>query len=265
MRRDPRGFRIVARLDIKGPNLIKGIHLEGLRVIGDPEAHATRYYAEGADEILYVDIVASLYGRNNLVDVVRRTADQVFVPLTVGGGIRSVEDARTLLRAGADKVAVNTAAVKDPALIPRLVEIWGSSTVVLSVEAKRVAGRADAWEAYTDNGRERTGLDVMEWVERAATLGVGEILLTSVDAEGTRKGFDLDLVERVVARVDVPVVASGGLGEPEDLLRVAACGAAAGAVADALHYGRHDLGSLRRHCLARGLQVREVASAGGAA
>lgn len=263
MRRDPRGFRIVARLDIKGPNLIKGIHLEGLRVIGDPEAHATRYYEGGADEILYVDIVASLYGRNNLVDVVRRTADHVFVPLTVAGGIRSVDDARTLLRAGADKVAVNTAAVKDPTLIQRLVEIWGSSTVVLSVEAKRVAGRADAWEAYTDCGRERTGLDVMEWVERAAALGVGEILLTSVDAEGTRRGYDLDLVERVVARVDVPVVASGGLGEPEDLVRVAERGAAAGAVADALHHGRHDVAALRAHCISRGLDVRTTAPAGG--
>lgn len=263
MRRDPRGFRIVARLDIKGPNLIKGIHLEGLRVVGDPEAHATRYYEQGADEILYVDIVASLYGRNNLVDVVRRTADHVFVPLTVAGGIRSVEDARTLLRAGADKVAVNTAAVKDPTLIRRLVEIWGSSTVVLSVEAKRVAGRADTWEAYTDCGRERTGLDVMEWVERAAALGVGEILLTSVDAEGTRRGYDLDLVERAVARVDVPVVASGGLGEPEDLVRVAERGAAAGAVADALHHGRHDVAALRAHCTARGLDVRTTAARGG--
>lgn len=262
MHRDPRGFRIVARLDIKGPNLIKGVHLEGLRVIGDPEAHATRYYEQGADEILYVDIVASLYGRNNLVDVVRRTADHVFVPLTVGGGIRSVEDARTLLRAGADKVAVNTAAVKDPELITRLVDIWGSSTIVLSVEAKRLGGRTDAWEAYTDNGRERTGSDALEWVERAAALGVGEILLTSVDAEGTRKGYDLGLVETVVRRVDVPVVASGGLGEPEDLVRVARCGAAAGAVADALHHRRHDLASLRAHCLARGLDVRTVTEVG---
>lgn len=180
-------LRLIARLDIKGANLIKGIHLEGLRIVGDPQIHAAKYYADGADEIIYMDTVASLYGRNNLVDVVSRATEHVFVPITVGGGIRSVEDARTLLRAGADKVAINTAAVKEPELINRLSCVWGSSTVVLSIEAKRTG--PNSWEAYTDNGRERTGLEVGQWAETGAALGAGEIFVTSVDQEGTKKAL----------------------------------------------------------------------------
>ena len=169
-------IRFIPRLDIKGPNLIKGIHLEGLRVIGDPKEFARRYYEQGADELLYVDVVASLYGRNSLHDIVKLTASDVFVPLTVTGGIRSTDDVREILRAGADKVGINTAATKRPELIREVARKFGSQCMVLSIEAKRIApGR---WEAYADNGREPTGLDVIEWAQRGVELGAGEILLT---------------------------------------------------------------------------------------
>ena len=181
-----RNIRLIARLDIKGQNLIKGIHLEGLRVIGSPNEHALRYYQQGADELIYMDCVASLYGRNHLGDIVRSAAKDIFVPMTVGGGIRSVEDATQILRSGADKVAINTAAVKRPVLISEISYRFGSQCMVLSIEAKEVG--SGCWEVYTDNGRERTGIDVIEWVKRGVNLGAGEVLLTSVDREGTRKG-----------------------------------------------------------------------------
>lgn len=252
-----RPVRLIARLDIKGPNLIKGIHLEGLRVIGDPQVYARRYYEAGADELIYMDTVASLYGRNNLTDILKHTARDVFVPITVGGGVRSVEDARTLLRSGADKVAVNTSAVARPELITEIARQFGSQAMVLSIEAKRSGqGR---WEAYTDNGREHTGLDVIEWVKRGEELGAGEILLTSVDQEGTRKGFDVELVAAVSKVVSVPVIASGGYGAPDHLERVVKDGGAdAVAVADAIHYDRTSLGDIRREALARGIAMREV-------
>ncbi len=250
-----RNLRLIARLDVKGPNLIKGVHLEGLRVIGDPQAHARRYYAEGADELVYMDIVASLYGRNSLLDVVRRTADDVFIPMTVGGGLRSVEDVREVLRAGADKVALNTAAVQRPELVTEVARRFGSQCMVLSIEAKRVAG--GSWEAYTDNGRERTGLDVVQWAQRGAALGAGEILLTSVDREGTRKGFDVALLKAVTDVVEVPVIASGGMGEPAHMIQaVQAGGADAIAMADILHYRRMDLPAVRKAALEAGLAVR---------
>jgi cyclase len=247
--------RLIARLDIKGPNLIKGVHLEGLRVVGSPEEYAKRYYEEGADELIYMDTVASLYGRNNLTDIVSNAARHIFVPMTVGGGVRSVDDARTLLRAGADKVAVNTAAVARPELITELAQRFGSQCVVLSIEAKRVA--RGKWEAYTDNGREKTALDVVEWAQRGQALGAGEILLTSVDCEGTRKGFDVDLVAAVSTRVTVPVIASGGMGKPDDLVEVVRRGRAdAVAMADVLHYRRVDLQDIRARAREAGITVR---------
>ena len=197
-------IRLIARLDIKGPNLIKGIQLEGLRVIGDPQAYARKYYAQGADELVYMDIVASLYGRNSLHDTIRRTCHDVFIPLTVGGGLRSVEDVRQILRAGADKVAINTAAVQRPQLVNEIASVFGSQCVVLSIEAKHHA--AGKWEVYTDNGRERSGLDVIDWAQRGAALGAGELLVTSVDREGTRKGFDCELMRAVSAAVSIPVI-----------------------------------------------------------
>jgi len=247
--------RLIPRLDIKGPNLIKGIHLEGLRVIGDPQRYAVQYYRDGADELLYMDIVASLYGRNSLTEIIRRAVKEVFVPITVGGGIRLVEDARHILRSGADKVAVNTAAVAEPELITRVSRRFGSQCMVLSIEAKQSGpGR---WEAYTDNGREHTGLDVVEWARRGVELGAGEILLTSVDREGTRKGFDLDLVRAVSGAVDVPVIASGGMGSEPDLVAVVREGGAdAVAMADILHYDRMPLPKIRDAARAAGLHVR---------
>ena len=253
-------LRLIARLDIKGANLIKGIHLEGLRVVGDPQIHAAKYYQDGADEIIYMDTVASLYGRNNLVDVVSRATEHVFVPITVGGGIRSVEDARTLLRAGADKVAINTAAIKEPKLISQLSDVWGSSTIVLSIEAKKTGD--NKWEAYTDNGRERTGLDVAQWAESGAKLGAGEIFVTSVDQEGTRKGFDCELVAEITKRVEIPVIASGGFGSLDHLSQLVKTAKPTGvAIADSLHYNRYSIDQIRSFCLAHGISTRNIKSA----
>jgi cyclase len=249
--------RLIARLDIKGPNLIKGIQLEGLRVLGDPNDFARRYYEDGVDEILYMDVVASLYGRDNLVKVISHTTQAVFIPLTAGGGVRSIDDVKELLRAGADKVAINTAAVKDPGLITRVAHRFGSQCMVLSIEAKRVG--PGKWEAYTDNGRERTELDAVQWAQQAVELGAGEILLTSVDQEGTRKGFDVELVRAVSEIVDVPVIASGGMGSIQHLLDVVKVGKAdAVAMADIIHYRRQTLLQIRDAALAAGLSVREL-------
>ncbi len=214
-----------------------------------------RYYNQGVDELIYMDCVASLYGRNHLGDIVRSAADNIFVPMTVGGGIRSVEDATQILRAGADKVAANTAAVANPELISAIARRFGSQCMVLSIEAKQVG--SDRWEVYTDNGRERTGLDVIEWAKRGVAMGAGEVLLTSVDREGTRKGFDIALVRAVTAEVAVPVIASGGMGKPEDLLEVVREGGAdAVAMADILHYKRAEIGDIRTVAEAAGLDVR---------
>lgn len=249
--------RLIPRLDIKGPNLIKGVHLEGLRVLGNPQDYARRYYAAGADELIYVDVVASLYGRNSLHDIIRNTADDVFVPLTVTGGLRSVDDVRGVLLAGADKAGINTAATKRPDLIREVSQTFGSQCMVLSIEAKQVApGR---WEVYTDSGRERTGLDVVDWAEQGVALGAGEILLTSVDREGTRGGYDLALIE-AVSRVigSVPLIASGGMGSTADMVDAFARGADAAAMADVLHYGRLGLPTIREAALDAGYAVRSV-------
>jgi len=248
--------RLIARLDIKGENLIKGIHLEGLRVMGDPQVYARRYYEQGADELIYMDIVASLYGRSKLLDIVRRTAHDVFVPLTVGGGVRSIEDVSELLRAGADKVAINTAAVKRPELISEVSRRFGSQCMVLSIEAKRQ--NQDRWEIYTDCGREASGVDAVEWAKQAVELGAGEILVTSIDTEGTRKGFDTDLVKAVTSVVSVPVIASGGFGQQSHLTEVYAAGADAIAFADALHYNRYAMPELRNMAQELDIPVRAV-------
>lgn len=249
-------IRLIARLDVKGENLIKGVHLEGLRVIGDPQEYARRYYEQGADELIYMDIVASLYGRSKLTDIVRRTAHDVFVPMTVGGGIRSIDDVRDLLRAGADKVAINTAAVKRPELIQEVARRFGSQCMVLSIEAKRQS--AGQWEVYTDCGREKTGLSAVGWARRGVELGAGEILLTSIDCEGTRKGFDNRLVQTVSQAVDVPVIASGGYGQKSHLGEVVQVGAEAVAFADALHYRRTTFADLRTIAGELNIPVREA-------
>ena len=257
IRRNP--VRLIARLDIKGPNVIKGVHLEGLRIIGKPGEMARRYYEQGIDEIIYMDSVASLYGRNNILPVVEEAARDIFVPLTVGGGIRSVDDIVAALRSGADKVAINTAAIARPDFIREAAEAFGSQCVVLSVEAKRRApGR---WEALTDNGRERTGVDVLEWVARAERLGAGEILVTSVDMEGTRLGFDHELFRAVRAAVVIPVIGCGGAGGPDDV--AAAVGRDdldAIACASIFHDGVCPLSDLKAALGGAGICVRDAAA-----
>ena len=251
-----RTVRLITRLDIKAPNLIKGIRLEGLRVIGDPNEFALKYYQAGADEILYMDCVATLYGRNSLRDIVEKTTHDIFVPMTVGGGVRSVEDARGLLASGADKFALNTAAIHNPQLIVDVSRRFGSQATVISIEAKALGnGR---WEAYTDNGRERTGKDAVAWAREAAAQGAGEILLTSVDQEGTRKGFDIALVKAVTGCLSIPVIASGGFGVPSHLIDVVREGGAdAVAIADALHYSRYSLPELRKILSDAAIPVRD--------
>ncbi len=234
--------RIIARLDIKGPNLVKGIHLEGLRILGKPEDFARYYYEQGADELIYMDIVASLYGRNSLLNIVQRTAKEIFIPLIVGGGLRTLEDIQTVLAAGADKVSVNTAAIKDPSFIARAARRFGSSTIVVSIEAIR--NEDGSYEAYTDNGREQTGMNVFEWAQKVTDLGAGEILLTSIDREGTGEGFDWELTRIVSELVPIPVIALGGAGCLEDIYKVIDEGKAdAVSMASILHYNflkKHD-------------------------
>jgi len=220
-------------------NCVKGISFEGLRVVGEPGALA-RKYAEEADEIIYIDTVASLYGRNQLTALLEQTTLEVFVPITVGGGIGSLQDARRVLNAGADKVAVNTAALKRPALISELAGYFGSQAVVCSIEAKRTAG---GWEAYTDNGREHSGRCALEWAREAVERGAGEVLITSIDRDGTRRGFDLELV-RHLTPLPVPVVASGGMGSIADAQAAYDAGACV-AMASVLHYGKLTLKEIR--------------------
>lgn len=247
--------RVIARLDIKGPNLIKGIHLEGLRVIGDPQAYAKQYYEGGIDEIIYIDSVASLYDRNNLSDVVKNAAREVFIPLTVGGGIRSLKDVDNLLNCGADKVALNTAALKNPSLITDISKTFGSQCVVINIEAKRQPN--GKFEAYIDNGRERTGQDVLTWALRAQDLGAGEILLTSVDREGTQKGFDKDITKSVATALDIPVIASGGMGTLDHFCDVITHGKAdAVAIAHVLHYKKYTVADIKDHALSHNIDVR---------
>lgn len=247
--------RVIARLDIKGSNLIKSIQLEGLRVIGDPNEFAIKYYEDGADELVFMDAVASLYGRNNLSALIQKASDNIFIPITVGGGIRSVEDAAELLRSGADKVAINTAAVARPSLLLELAKKFGSQAVVLSVDAKFVS--EGKWEVYTDMGRERTNMDVLEWIKQAVDLGVGEILLTSVDREGTKKGFDIKLVEKVNSIVKIPVIASGGMGKLSDGVDlIKQTDVSAIAIADLIHYKRASISDVKNELINHGIKTR---------
>jgi len=247
--------RIIARLDIKGPNVIKGIHLEGLRVVGKPDEFARTYYEGGIDEFIYMDTVASLYGRNNLLPVVEQAAREIFVPLTVGGGMRTLDDITAALRSGADKVAINTAAIQRPDFIREAAEAFGSQCVVVSIEAKqRSPGK---WEALIDNGRERTGVDVIEWVRRCETLGAGEFLITSVDREGTQKGFDHALFAAVREAASIPVVGCGGAGRHEDVASALTGDDLDGvACASIFHYRKLGVGELKSALQDAGVAVR---------
>ncbi|HEU4882779.1 MAG TPA: imidazole glycerol phosphate synthase subunit HisF [Longimicrobium sp.] len=248
--------RIIPCLDVKDGRVVKGIQFVGLRDAGDPVEQAVRYDAERADELCFLDITASHEGRASMLDVIRRTADSIFIPFTVGGGIRSIDDFNAILGAGADKVAVNTAALADPDLIQRAADHFGSQCVVVAVDARRTEGAESGWEVYTHGGRNGTGMDAVEWCARAQALGAGEILLTSMDRDGTRDGYDLPLLNAVSARVRIPVIASGGAGALEHLDAALAAGAHAVLAASIFHFGEFTLAEARRYLAARGHPVR---------
>lgn len=262
-----RSVRIIPCLDVDAGRVVKGVRFLDLVDAGDPVELAARYDAQGADELVFLDITASSDQRSTMVDVVARTAEQVFIPFTVGGGVRSVEDARQLLRAGADKVGVNTAAVDRPELVSEIAAEFGAQCVVVAVDARRTAGGdADGgtdpdgvpqWEVHTHGGRTPTGLDAVEWAERCAALGAGEILLTSMDRDGTRDGFDLVLTRQVSERCPVPVIASGGVGTLDHLVEGATEGKADAVLAASIFHRReHTVGEAKAHLLAAGVPVR---------
>jgi len=231
-------IRIIPRLDIKGPNLVKGIHFEGLRVLGNPNEYANEYYLSLADELMYVDVVASLYNRNSLSNIISQTAKEIFIPITVGGGIRSIDDIKNVLKSGADKISLNTAAINNPELIREASLSFGSSTIVISIEA--IKDSTGKYLAYTDNGREYTGIEVLEWSQKVESLGAGEIIISSVDNEGTGEGFDLELTKMISNSVSIPVIAHGGAGSIQDVIDVIKVGADAVSIASILHYGIKD-------------------------
>jgi cyclase len=229
-------MRIIARIDIKGPNLVKGVHMEGLRVLGNPSNFSKYYYDEGIDEIAYIDVVASLYGRNSLIQFIEAMSQKIFVPLTVGGGIRTLEDIQEVLRAGADKVYINTAAINSPDFISKAADKYGSSTIVVGLEISK-SSLDGKYYCYTNNGREETGNEALKWAQIAAGLGAGEIFVTFIDYEGTGKGIDLEFVKELLDRVSIPVVVSGGFGKYEHLKSVSNLQNLSGiALASILHY-----------------------------
>ncbi len=249
-----RVIRVVPCLDVQAGRVVKGVNFVGLRDAGDPAELAARYDAEGADEVIFLDITASSDARETLLDAVRRTAEQVFIPLTVGGGVRSVEDARALLRAGADKVSLNTAAVARPGLVAEVSAEFGAQCTVVAIDARRVAS---GWEVFTHGGRTATGLDAVAWAREVVGLGAGEILLTSMDRDGTRDGFDLELTRAVSDAVPVPVVASGGVGTLQHLVEgVTLGGADAVLAASIFHFGEHTVGEAKQVLADAGLTVR---------
>jgi len=252
-------LRVIPCLDVDAGRVVKGVNFENLRDAGDPVELARRYDAEGADEITFLDVSASSAGRETTYDVVRRTAEQVFVPLTVGGGVRSADDVARLLRAGADKVGVNTAAVARPELISEIAERFGSQVLVLSVDARRVVGPArtpSGYEVTTHGGRRGTGIDAVEWSARAAELGAGEVLLNSMDADGTEGGFDLEMLADVRSAVRVPLIASGGAGTPEHFVQAALTGADAVLAASVFHFGQLTVRQVKEALRVAGVTVR---------
>ncbi|WP_460754608.1 imidazole glycerol phosphate synthase subunit HisF [Myceligenerans cantabricum] len=252
-------IRVIPCLDVDAGRVVKGVNFQHLRDAGDPVELAARYDAEGADELTFLDVSASAAGRDTTLDVVRRTAEQVFVPLTVGGGVRSADDVDRLLRAGADKVGVNTAAIARPGLISEIAQRFGSQVLVLSVDARRVTGATttpSGYEVTTHGGREGTGTDAVEWAERAAALGAGEILLNSMDADGTASGFDLEMLADVRERVRVPLIASGGAGTPADFVAAARGGADAVLAASVFHFGDLTIGQVKDEMRAASLEIR---------
>ncbi len=247
--------RIIPCLDVKDGVTVKGVCFKDLRGVGDPPSLAIEYQRQGADEIVFLDVNASVSGQETLHAAVQRTAENLFIPLTVGGGIRSFEDVRKTLKAGADKTSINSAAVQEPSLLTRCAESFGSQCVVLAIDAKR---KGDGWEVYTHSGSRATGRDAVEWAKEACERGAGEILLTSMDADGTKGGYDIRLTRAVVDSVDVPVIASGGCGTVEDIYEVLTAGRADAALAASIfHYGEHTVEEVKRVLADRGVPVRK--------
>jgi imidazole glycerol-phosphate synthase subunit HisF len=245
--------RIIPCLDVKDGRVVKGINFLQLRDAGDPVEQAAAYDAQGADEVCFLDISAAPEGRATMVDVVARTADHVFAPLTVGGGVRSVGDAERLLEAGADKIAVNTAAIRTPALVAEIAERFGNQAIVVAVDAKRIA---DTWHVFSHGGRTPEGLDALDWCRRVAELGAGELLVTSMDRDGTGTGYDLALIRAVASAVTIPVIASGGVGKLDDLADGLDAGADAVLAASIFHFGQHTIPEAKQYLRARGLAIR---------
>ena len=259
-------IRVIPCLDVDAGRVVKGVNFAGLRDAGDPVELASRYDAEGADELVFLDITASSSDRETTYDFVRRTADQVFIPLTVGGGVRTVDDFDRLLRAGADKVSVSTAAVARPALVREASQRFGSQCVVLSLDARRCpvgVSTESGFEVTTHGGRQGTGIDAIAWARQCAEAGAGEVLLNSMDADGTRRGFDLDLIERVRRAVDVPIIASGGAGTIDDFVPAVHAGADAVLAASVFHFGDLTIGEVKAVIAAAGLPVRPIPTRGG--
>jgi imidazole glycerol-phosphate synthase subunit HisF len=253
--------RVIPCLDVHAGRVVKGVQFLDLIDAGDPVELARVYDAEGADELVFLDITASHEERDTMVEVAHRTAEQVFIPLTIGGGIRDIRDARRLLRAGADKVSVNTAAVQRPALVAEGADQFGAQCIVVAIDARRrersdPSDPAGGWEVYTHGGRRPTGIDAVEWAARAEALGSGEILLTSMDRDGTKDGYDLELVRAIAEAVDVPVIASGGVGEPEHMVAGFAAGADAALAASIFHYGEYTIPQVRETLREAGVPMR---------
>lgn len=248
-------IRVIARIDVKNEYVIKGVHLEGLRKVGDPNELAKKYYDAGIDEIVFMDAVAAYYDRNSLSHIIENACKDVFIPITVGGGLRTIEDIQKALNSGADKVAINTQAIKEPEFINKASKIFGSQCIVLSIVAKKIAN--NKWEAYMDNGREPTGLDVVEWAKKVQELGAGEIMLTSLDKEGTKKGFDIELNQAVSDAVAIPVIASGGMGKSEDAVGlIQSSRIDAFATASVLHYNLENIKSIKYKLSDNDIKVR---------
>ena len=246
--------RIIAKLDIKGPNVVKGVHMEGLRIVGKPAELSKKYYKDMADELVFIDTVASLYGRNHLKDVILEVSEELYIPLTVGGGITSLEDIRNIISIGADKVAINTFAVKNKNFIVEASRIFGSQAIVISVQAKKIANE---WIVFIENGREATELRVIEWVQEVEELGAGEILLTSIDKDGIKKGFDEKLYNAVCDIVDIPVVACGGAGDNEHVSKVLSSTDVSGvALGSILHYNTSNIQLIKKKLRSNNILVR---------
>ncbi|ART20984.1 imidazole glycerol phosphate synthase subunit HisF [Corynebacterium striatum] len=249
--------RVIPCLDVDNGRVVKGVNFENLRDAGDPVELAARYDELGADELTFLDVSASKDGRGTMIDVVKRTADQVFIPLTVGGGVRSVEDVRELLRAGADKVSVNSSAIARPELLRELADVFGSQCIVLSVDARRCAEQPSGFEVTTHGGTKSAGLDAIEWAVRGAELGVGEILLNSMDSDGTKAGFDIELIEKVRAAVNIPVIASGGAGKAKHFPSAVAAGADAVLAASIFHFGEVSIAEVKDALAEASCEVRQ--------